>query len=255
MDILVHTFGRSSELRQPTVHALLADGITPTLVVQDSERDLYGWFHGPLIVLPSEIRQLSPTSDWLVHHCPGDSKVVFLDDDLHFFVRRGDDRTKFRAPAEGDLKSMMQALARTLDTHVHAGIAPREGGNRNTEHILYNTRIMRVLAYRRDYLQTHDLHFTPLIVMEDFHMNLQILESGQNTVLLNNWCSNQSEGSDAPGGCSVYRTDGVQTASAMLLQQLHPKYVRVVEKETKTAWGGGTRTDVIVQWKRARAEA
>jgi hypothetical protein len=32
---------------------------------------------------------------------------------------------------------------------------------------------------------------------------------------------------------------------------LHPNIVSVVEKTTKTAWGGGTRMDVIIQWKKA----
>jgi hypothetical protein len=253
MDILVHTYGRADKARQTTVNELMADGITPTLVVQASEADLYGWFPGRKIVLPFEIRQLSPTRDWLIHHCVGDDKVVFLDDDLHFFCRRGDDRTKFRIPRKNDLVDMMGAIERALEVCPHVGIAPREGGNRNTEQHLRNTRLMRVLGYRRDYLRKHALHFTPLVVMEDFHMNLQIMESGADTLMLNNWCSNQSGGSDAPGGCSTYRSSAVQTASAHLLHSLHPRTVRVVEKATKTAWGGGTRTDVVMQWKRARA--
>jgi len=36
-----------------------------------------------------------------------------------------------------------------------------------------------------------------------------------------------------------------------LLAELHPGLVKVVTKETKGAWGGGTRTDVVVQWKKA----
>jgi hypothetical protein len=77
----------------------------------------------------------------------------------------------------------------------------------------------------------------------------------RNIVVLNNWCNNQAEGSSADGGCSTYRTPELQAQAARLLAELHAPYVKVVEKETKTAWGGGTRTDVMIQWKRARHNA
>ena len=35
------------------------------------------------------------------------------------------------------------------------------------------------------------------------------------------------------------------------LEVLHPDYVTVVDKTTKTSWGGGTRTDVRIAWKKA----
>jgi len=43
----------------------------------------------------------------------------------------------------------------------------------------------------------------------------------------------------------------VQSQGAERLKELHPDVVEVVEKETKTAWGGATRKDVKVQWKKA----
>ena len=35
--------------------------------------------------------------------------------------------------------------------------------------------------------------------------------------------------------------------------ELHKGFVRVVEKKTKTAWGWGTRKDVVISWKKAYA--
>ena len=35
------------------------------------------------------------------------------------------------------------------------------------------------------------------------------------------------------------------------LAALHPDFVKVVEKYTKTSWGGGIRTDVRIAWKKA----
>jgi hypothetical protein len=42
-----------------------------------------------------------------------------------------------------------------------------------------------------------------------------------------------------------------QAEGARGLFVLHSPFVKVVEKTTKTSWGGQTRTDVIVKWKAA----
>lgn len=255
MDVIIHTLGRSKPSLQHTLRALREDDIVPTLVVQDKERDLYNWHIGAVCVLPPSITKLAETRDFIIHDMPGFGHVVFMDDDLDFAVRRNDDRSKFKQPSKGDLKSMLEEMDQALVSYPMVGIGSREGGNRVTEAMLFNTRIMRVLGFNRQYLRERKLYFTPLVVMEDFHINLQILRSGADTCVLNNWVSNQRGGSDAPGGCSTYRTSEVQTASANKLAGLHPGFVKVVEKTTKGAWGGGTRTDVIVSWKRARASA
>ena len=209
----------------------------------------------PVYVLPPKVSTLAHTRDHLIHEYGGSHKVVFLDDDLQFAVRRKDDRTKFRQPEGDDLKKMFETIEYKLDRHPMVGIGAREGGNRTTEDFLYNTRIMRVLAFKRQYLQQKQITFAPLVVMEDFHVNLQVLRSGADTCVCNEWVSNQSGGSDAPGGCSEYRTSEVQTQSAHLLAARHPGLVRIVEKTMKTAWGGKTRTDVVISWKKARESA
>lgn len=255
MDIIIHTHKRASWSQQHTLKALLEDGIKPILLVQESQVSDYTklGYEGQLMALPPHINKLTPTRDWIIHDMPSDEgHVVFLDDDLHFAVRREDDRTKFRQPKKGDLRKMMEEINFQLASYPMVGIGAREGGNRVTEQFVYNTRIMRVLGFRRSYLQRRGITFSPLEVMEDFHVNLQILRSGADTCVCNDWVSNQAGGSNAPGGCSEYRTDTVQSASAHLLAQRHPGFVRVVQKATKTAWGGGTRTDVIVSWKQAR---
>lgn len=253
MDVIIHTYGRAKRELQHTLHALIADGIRPTLVVQARELFEYVWYDGPLCALPDHIRTLAHTRDHIIHDMPGDDHVVFMDDDLRFAVRRADDRTKFRPPQPGDLQTMLRALDLSLLNYPLVGIGAREGGNRVIEYYVENSRIMRVLAFRRSYLRKHCLTFSPLVVMEDFHINLQILRSGARTCICNDWVSDQVGGSDAPGGCSVYRTPQVQTDSANLLAKMHPGFVKVVEKK---GWQGqGTRTDVMVYWKKAYASS
>lgn len=253
MDVLIPTYGRPLPERQHTLRALRADGVLPVLVVQHREHTAYSWYEGPVHVLPPDLTTVAPTRDYLIHNRIWHAeRVVMLDDDLHFFARRTDDPTKFRALAAGELRRMLEQIEAMLHVHPHVGIAPREGGNRNTEPYLLNTRIMRVLGYDRTYLRQHSITFAPLPVMEDFHVSLQILKSGKDIVVLNNWCNNQAEGSGATGGCSTYRTPALQAQAALMLESRHHPYVKVVRKQTKTAWGGGTRTDVTIQWKKAR---
>lgn len=263
MDILIHTSGRANIARQHTLKELVVlANIIPTLVVQYTEagayRDMLQHEALPLDYLhslPEYIKTLAPTRDYIIHDMPGDDHVVFMDDDLNFAVRRTDEPTKFRPPGPGDLQEMFRHIDAALKEFPMVGIGAREGGNRVTEPVSFNSRIMRVLAFRRSYLKELGLTFSPMVVMEDFHINLQILRSGADTCILNRWVSNQAGGSDAPGGCSVYRSDAVQAEAAHMLAARHPGFVKVVQKQTKTAWGGKTRTDVIVQWKKARSSA
>lgn len=253
MDVIIHTYGRAKRELQHTLTALANEDIRPLLVVQEREKNEYDGFPAIVYVLPDHIRTLAHTRDHIIHDMPGDDHVVFMDDDLRFAVRREDDRSKFRPPQPGDLQNMLRAIDLSLLNCPMVGIGAREGGNRVTEPYVENSRIMRVLAFRRSYLREHCMTFSPLVVMEDFHINLQILRSGGRTCICNDWVSDQVGGSDAPGGCSVYRTPQVQTDSANLLAKLHPGFVKVVEKK---GWQGqGTRTDVMVYWKKAYASS
>lgn len=258
MDIVIPTLGRAHIGLQATLNQVCDLGRVK-LVVQPHEVADYAAMLAScpervdIFVLPERIKGIAATRDYIIHDMPGDDHVVMLDDDLHFAVRRYDERTKFRKPVGDDLLTMLSAIDAELAHSPHVSIGAREGGNRVTAATVYNTRMMRVLAYRRSYLKSHLLAFHPMQVMEDFHMSLQIMRRGQDCVVLNNWVSNQAGGSDATGGCSIFRTPELQDSNARTLAKLHPGFVKVVTKATKTAWGGGERTDVVVQWKQAAA--
>lgn len=259
MDILIPTYGRVGIHQQHTLKQLMYTGRRIRLVVQAREADAWR-AHGiasedDIYVLPDNIRTIADTRDHIIWDMQGFDKVLMLDDDLHFAVRREDDPTKFRQPTSEDLRQMLLAVEAKLEYSPHVGLGAREGGNRNIDPILYNTRMMRALAYRRSYLKTHMITFAPMQLMEDFHVNLQVMRSGADTLVLNQWVTNQAGGSGAVGGCSTYRTPALQDAEARKLAGLHPGFVKVVQKTTKGAWGGGTRTDVTVAWKQARKSA
>lgn len=254
MDIVIPTLGRCDPTKQQTLAALREAGLHVIAVVQPHERMTFRALDlaSEVFCLPAHINGISATRDYIINDMPGDRHVCMFDDDLHFAVRRDDDRTKFRAPEPEDIREMVSALAHEMRTSPHVSIGAREGGNRVTSRYSFNTRMMRVLAYDRSVLKARGITFAPMDVMEDFHVTLQLLRLGYDCTVLNNWVSNQAGGSDAIGGCSIFRTPQLQDANAHRLAERHPGFVKVVRKMTKTAWGGKERTDVVVQWKQAR---
>lgn len=180
-------------------------------------------------------------------------KIVMLDDDLTFYERRKDDPTKLLNASPASITKLFKAIDKALDSYAHVGVAAREGANRCADPVILNTRMLRVLAYRTDILKAEGIRYDRLPVMEDFDVTLQLLRKGYANAVINGWAQDQGT-SNAPGGCSTYRTREVQAAGAHGLKKLHPDFVTVVTKETKGAWGGGERTDVRIAWKKAYEE-
>jgi hypothetical protein len=209
-----------------------------------------------LLVCPPGIQgRIGRVRNWIIryhHEHVSDPRMVMMDDDLTFSVRRKDDRTKALPAARQDLERMLDELNANLDgAYVHGGILAREGANRMADSdVVFNTRVMRVLAVDVRALLAHGIDYERCAYMEDFDVTLQLLRKGFENFVLCDWWHNQP-GSNAAGGCSGTRTLEKQAAAAHKLAKLHPEFVTVVEKQTKTSWGGATRTDVRIQWKKA----
>lgn len=205
-----------------------------------------------IMLLPKKVKGIGKVRQFLIDEVY-DGNMLMLDDDLSFFTRREDDPTKLRKSDVKDIRAMLRAVNKALDQYAHVAIAVREGANRCTDEFLYNTRCLRALGYHLPTMKAERIKFDRLPVMEDFDAALQLLRKGYPSCTVNKWCQDQGT-SNAPGGCSTYRTKEVQAKGAHGLKKLHPEFVRVVEKETKGAWGGGVRTDVQVSWKKAYEE-
>jgi hypothetical protein len=254
LDIVIPSYGRANN--QATLSQLVLAGLNVILVVQEREHLEYSkWLSGSTAIykLPADITTIAPTRDHIMKHVGSHENVVMVDDDLHFARRRTDDPTKLRDITPRELAGAFDQMTDMLDWDMpHVGFAAREGANRNTGEFMFNTRIMRVLGYNRAaYSRRIKARFDDMDVMEDFHVALALLESGGQNVVLNNYTHNQAGGSAAKGGCSHFRTPELHGWNARRLAELHPGVVKVVQKTTKGAWGGGERTDVNIQWKKA----
>jgi hypothetical protein len=184
----------------------------------------------------------------------GQDAFLMMDDDVRFFVRKSNESWHLRPVAWGDMEQMLAALLDCLAEVASAGVSSREGNNRHgvgtpEDLVLRDTRVMRVLVYRtKEFLACeHDR----LPVMEDFDVQLQLLRAGLGNANLCYWANDQGQ-TNAPGGCSLWRTHALHEASAQRLVELHPGYVKLRQKANKTdAEGFGTRTEVTVAWKKA----
>lgn len=204
----------------------------------------------PTISVNCKERGVGHKRQWLIEQCKS-RYICMLDDDLTFATRRDDDPTKFLAAAPAEVSEMFTDISQHLQNgYAHVGVASREGGNRRTEQYMEVGRMMRVLAYDIDALAWAGARFDEVQLMEDFNVTLRLLREGKPNCILN-WIVQNQSGSNAVGGVSTYRTMEKQTKAAMELARLHPGFVGVVEKSTKTAWGGGVRTDVVIQWRKA----
>lgn len=253
MEVYIFTAGRASVRLQHTLREL-ANHCTPVLVVQDREANEYIARFKRVFVLPSDVPNTLPAARQYiarVHAKPKrQPKILMLDDDLSFAERRKDDLTKFQA-ADGDsISRMLAQIERSLDRFAHVGLCSREGGNRFTENQLA-TRMSRVLAYNLA-MVPKDVKFDRVLLPEDFDVTLQLLYRNFPNLVLAGWCHNQP-GSNTAGGCSTYRTIEVHNEWMRRFGELHPKTVKIVEKQTKTSWGGEARLDAFVQWKKALA--
>ena len=211
-----------------------------------------------LITPPSSVRGIGKVRQWLLeYHAKNnnDQRMVMMDDDLTFSTRRTDDPTKATPATKNDIMQMLKCMDGMLKYKWHGSIVAREGANRFADDaVLDNTRLLRVLGYRAADVLSLGVRFSRLPVMEDFDVTLQLLRAGKENFALCEWWQNQA-GSGLDGGCSTYRDREMQATGAHGLKKLHPDFVTVVEKTTKGAWGGGTRTDVRIAWKKAFASS
>lgn len=249
MEIFIPTYGRAD--RQSTyTHLPKSLQKRVTLVVQYRERDLYAKFPN-VDVLPPRITTIAPTRQYIASEVMGRSgKFVMLDDDLRFDWRRKDDKGKFLVATEKQVTQLFNKIEKSLDTYAHVGVLAREGGNREHSPEKQCTRMMRVLAYRADILWRENIKFDRLSTQEDFDVTLQLLRKGYKNNVLCQWVNGQGESGDA-GGCSHFRTLELHNKNVQELARLHAPFVKIVEKATKGAWGGNTRLDVVVSWKKA----
>lgn len=180
-------------------------------------------------------------------------KFMMCDDDIMLYVRKAADDWHLRYAQGEEIEEMLDSVEHLLDQYPMVGISPREGNNRVGAGpfplIKECTRSMRMYAFRtKDYL---NIQANRLSEMADFDTTLQFLRKGMKNAVLYFWAQGQP-GSQHKGGCSEYRTSETHDKVCRELASLHPGFVTLRQKQNKGHQQGfGTRTEVIVFWKKA----
>jgi hypothetical protein len=221
--------------------------------------------------------RLAAVRQWLVDEAVagpdrGLEPIIMLDDDLAFFVRKSPDAHNLQ-PAKTNGEYPLDHLFWRLfclvgggtpegmggpelaKPVVHAGLSPRQGNNwAFPATVEMNTRMNAVHCVLPAALAHYGIRYDNVDMMEDYHVTLSLFEKGEDNAAICDGAWDQCKGSGAPGGFSHYRTSDRQTEAAHKLASLHRESVKAVTKIPKTGAGGfaGERTDVRVQWKKAR---
>lgn len=260
MQIYIPTYGRH-EIQHTLKHLPEKLQRRTKLVVQARDwKENKNTYHlypcDGVVVLPPHIQTIAPARQFIMDlaHKQRIDKLVMLDDDLRFDTRRMDDKGKFVVSTDEDVIRLFKRIEKELDKYAHVGVLSREGGNRVPSATVQCTRMMRVLAYNVGVYHENKIKFDRLPLAEDFDVTLQLLRKGFPNLVLCEWVNGQGT-SGAKGGCSHFRTIDLHNENAKKLAALHPEFIKVVEKQTKSAWGGQARLDVVVAWKKAYASS
>lgn len=197
---------------------------------------------------------------WIVDTARADGveKLVMLDDDLRFCVRRDDDPGKFRQSRPEDVDAYFAELAEKLTPLVpHAGFGVRGGGisDRDKQGGWQEAkRMMYVLGYHVPTVAKHAT-FGRIETREDMDVTLQLLLRGLPNLVCKTFVTDQKTGWGDKGGCSGQRTVESSNSDAEKLAELHPGFVRVVEKTYAGTHvtGSVTRKEVVCSWEKALA--
>jgi len=218
------------------------------LVVNSGERSRYDEKY-QILEAPPEVKGISQIRQWILDTTICE-KIVMLDDDLTFSKRRKDIPDRFENVSETELAIFFERMELLLNTYAHGTFLAREGANRVSPGVKYIGRAMRVLAFNRFRLRELEVRFTPGLVQDDFEITLQLLKKKEPNFIICDLVHNQT-GSGTEGGASAYRSIETHNESVKRFAEMHPGYVKVVNKNTKVAWGGQPRLDVVVQWRKA----
>jgi hypothetical protein len=207
------------------------------------------------LVCPVQGRGTAAVRAWMFEWCKTTKvkKVVMMDDDLYLQKRRPDMRCLGYSTEEEQVE-MMNWFKEVLDQYVHAAFTERNAAWADTSNYRIAAKGIQVVGYNVENVAKTGCRFNKDVpdwfFIEDYHMTLQLFKQGLPNIVSRKYRVNFGS-SNAPGGCSSFRTPERLKEAADLLASLHPEFVTPVQKETKSSFGGGVRWNVKVAWKKA----
>ena len=252
MRIYIPTKGRiKSQLTVQNIPRAMHHGVT--IVCPSTEAFWHKQNHPAVSVLvqPDDNFGISAKRHWILEQASqtGIEKMVMLDDDLRFAVRRSDDTAKFRKAEPVDVERAFSEMAELLSEEVpHAGFSARGSGIGDAAQRggwQEGKRMMYVLGYHVPTVLREAVHGR-ISTHEDMDVCLQLLTKGFPNLVNFSFVVDQKFGN--AGGCTKERTVEINNADSLKLAELHPGFVRATEK---TYISTANRVEVVCSWLKA----
>lgn len=200
--------------------------------------------------------KIGTISDHILRTRRGRYKVL-IDDDFQLLRRRdrNNPSQKGGVATDKDAFDLFERIRYWLDQgYVHGGISLRQ-----TNHFCKdgwfktNSRVSGFMFFDTKIVNQEDVRFNEVEERQDFHMTLSLLELGYLNVVDYEFTVGQYlTGTNAPGGCSSYRSPEFLLEQAELLCKLHPNVKLVYKDRTsedaKKMGGDLGIPDVNIQW-------
>lgn len=198
--------------------------------------------------------------------------IIFIDDNINFHAREWSTTGK---ETKGLLKGinskyfndnkknrifleMFTWIVSMLESNEYGvvGISARAGNNTAKKGVDYNSRIFAFWGVNYKLWESigkPDMRDTK--TKEDFVLQLMFLTNGIATIKNNNFAFDKCGGANSSGGCSSYRSIELMNKEAVMVKQMFPEYIEIVEKPNKR-WNyendeDGTFKDLRIKWKKA----
>jgi hypothetical protein len=257
MLILIPTYGRVD--KQVTWDHLCPELRRKTfLVVSEAEANGHrDRFNRQTIICPVQGKGMAAVRSWIMNWAltNGHPKILMMDDDLKLQKRRADMRATGTVTAQEQIE-MVRWSELVLEKYTHCAFSRRNEGWADHGEYRLATKGIQVVGYNFTKVAATGCRFNlgvpDWFFMEDYHMTLQLLKKGLPNIVSRVYRINFGN-SNAAGGCSSFRTPERMEEASKLLELLHPECVTATQKTTKTSYGGGSRWDVRVFWRKAHS--
>lgn len=253
MSLQVFVPSRSRPERSLTLEALEGKWPYVALVVPAAQATQYKALaarHGAKL-LACPVDGIARTRQWIGQQAKG--RFIMLDDDLRFYARNSFEDVALHMFNRRNMADMLTFVSRLLDYYAHVAISAR-GGNNQLKGFPYvtNKRPLRALAYRKK--EFLSVQHGRVQIMEDFDVTLQLIAKGYENAVIVQYAQDQPV-TQAPGGCSDYRTHALHEINVRRMAKLHPGIVKLRDKQNKTGGEFGSRLEATIYWEKAYAQA
>jgi hypothetical protein len=224
-----------------------------SIVVREDEYEQYlaANPYAKFLILPPGTEGISSTRQFIIEQ--NHKYIVMLDDDIRNFGYKPDITKQSIAMADDNVVDEafdnILTLFKMGYSHVSIFDRPRCGLSKG-RYFSENGLAMQIIGFETETVHKEGLKFTDVLLAQDKHMTLSLLERGYKNALLAYFTFN-CLGTQAAGGCSIFRTADMINEQATLLQSLHPNTVSITPKVVNYRGISEVVNKVTIQWKRS----